>query len=73
MYTHSIMKELQDRREKERHLAINTVVTIRVSKPFAANLQMKSMILAMTLTGLRLQIYSLHWCSRTFRASRLRS
>lgn len=44
MYTHSIMKELQDRREKERHLAINTVVTIRVSKPFAANLQMKSMI-----------------------------
>ena len=44
MYTHSIMKELQDSREKERHLAINTVVTIRVSKPFAANLQMKSMI-----------------------------
>ena len=44
MYTHSVMKELQDRREKERHLAINTVVTIRVSKPFAANLQMKSMI-----------------------------
>ena len=44
MYTHSIMKELQDRREKERNLAINTVVTIRVSKPFAANLQMKSMI-----------------------------
>ena len=28
MYTHSVMKELQDRREKERHLAINTVVTI---------------------------------------------
>ena len=35
MYTHCIMKQLQDRREKERHLAINTVVTIRVSKPFA--------------------------------------
>ena len=44
MYTHSIMKELQDRREKERHLAINTVVTIRVSKPFATNLQIKSMV-----------------------------
>ena len=44
MYTHSIMKELQDLREKERQLDINTVVTIRVSKPFAANLQMKSMI-----------------------------
>ncbi len=35
---------MSSRREKERHLAINTVVTIRVSKPFAANLQMKSMI-----------------------------
>ncbi len=44
MYTHCIMKQLQDRREKERHLAINTVVTIRVSKPFAANLQIKSMV-----------------------------
>ena len=38
MYTHSTMKELQDRREKERHLAINTVVTIRVSKPFCSQL-----------------------------------
>ena len=44
MYTSSVMKELNDRREKERHLAINTVVTIRVSKPFYTNLQIKSLV-----------------------------
>ena len=44
MYTSSVMKELNKRREKERHLAINTVVTIRVSKPFYTNLQIKSLV-----------------------------
>ena len=44
MYTGAIMEELNVRRLRETHLAINTPITLRVSKPFAANLQIKAMV-----------------------------
>ena len=39
------MKELKERRERERYLAINTPITIRVSKPFYTNLYIRSLAL----------------------------
>ena len=43
---HSVlaMEALITRRERERHLAINQPLNLRVSKPFAANLQIKSLV-----------------------------
>ena len=38
------MEELNVRRSREIHLAINTPITLRVSKTFAANLQIKAMV-----------------------------
>ena len=38
------MEELNVRRSREIYLAINTPITLRVSKPFAPNLQIKAML-----------------------------
>jgi hypothetical protein len=38
------MEALIARRKRERHLAINQPLNLRVSKPFAANLQIKSLV-----------------------------
>ena len=44
MHSASGMEALIARRERERHLAINQPLNLRVSKPFAANLQIKSLV-----------------------------
>ena len=44
MHTSSIMEELEQRREREKHFAINTTISLRVTKPFTANLQVKGLV-----------------------------
>ena len=44
MHSDLAMKTLIARRERERHLTINQHLNLRVSKPFAANLQIKSLV-----------------------------
>ena len=39
------MKELKERRGRERYTAINTPITFRVSKPFYTNLYIRSLAL----------------------------
>ncbi len=38
------MEELEARRKREIHLALNTPITLKVSKPFAANLWLKAQV-----------------------------
>ena len=44
MHSALAMEALITRRERERHLATNQPLNLRVSKPFAASLQIKSLV-----------------------------
>lgn len=46
------MKEIKERQKREKYLAINTPITIRVSKSFSANLYIKALSLGVNQSEL---------------------
>tara|TARA_B100000963_G_C22412377_1_gene573805 strand:- start:48 stop:248 length:201 start_codon:yes stop_codon:yes gene_type:complete len=46
------MKEIKERQKREKYLAINTPITIRVSKSFSTNLYIKALTLGVNQSEL---------------------